>query len=180
MLINSKLNFVFFMTASNTKSKENKTTKKINSIHLVVFACQNCGEEFEELRLCKECKSPMKVVQVIEKFGSEADEYLEKLKRDGVWDETSVRPKHDEVVDGGVSTNDDELDDIDIKIAGQDDTVETVDKVDEIPLDDIFPDDEAEHKPAIEKDADLDWVEALDKLDEEEDTSDLNDDLPEL
>lgn len=165
------------MTASNTKSKEEeKTTKKINSIHLVVFACQNCGEEFEELRLCKECKSPMKVIQVIEKFGDEADEYLAKLKRDGEWEDNSVRPKHDDLKDGGLSIAEDELDYIDIKVAGEDDVVDPAD----MPIGDIFPDDEAEHTPVIKGEADLDWTEALDKLDEEEDTSDLDDELPEL
>jgi predicted RNA-binding Zn-ribbon protein involved in translation (DUF1610 family) len=165
------------MTASNTKSKEEeKTTKKINSIHLVVFACPNCGDEFEELRLCKECKSPMKVIQVIEKFGTEADEYLAKLKRDGVWEDNSVRPRHDDLKDGGVSSMEDELDDIDIKIAGEDDPAETT----ALAIGEIFPDDDADKAPVDKNVEDLDWAEALDKLDEEEDTSDLNDELPEL
>lgn len=165
------------MTASNTKIREEgKTTKKINSIHIVVFACSNCGEEFEELRLCKECKSPMKVIQVVEKFGSEAEEYLAKLKKDGVWDDTSVRPKdHDDVHDGGVSSKSDELDDIDIRIAGEDDIVES----DDLVLEDIYPDDDSSGAVKPGK-ADLDWADALDKLDEEEDTSDLGDGLPEL
>lgn len=164
------------MTASNAKSKEQKTTKQINSIHIVVFACPNCGEEFEELRLCKECKNPMKVIQVVEKYGSEADEYLEQLKRDGVWDELSVRPKHDDIHDGGVSKDADALDDIDIKIAGQDDVEE---EVDELALGDIFPDDDSEDKQ-VKPVIDEDWTEVLDKLDEEEDTSDIKDELPEL
>lgn len=165
------------MTASNTKFREEeKTTKKINSIHIVVFACSNCGEEFEELRLCKECKSPMKVIQVVEKFGNEAEEYLSRLKRDGVWEDTSVRPKdHEEVHDGGVSSKTDELDDIDIKIAGEVDVAEAEDLV----LEDIYPDDEPT-VPVKSAKEDLDWAEALDKLDEEEDTSDLGDGLPEL
>lgn len=164
------------MTASNAKSKEQKTTKQINSIHIVVFACPNCGEEFEELRLCKECKSPMKVVQVVEKYGSEADQYLEQLKRNGVWDEQSVRPRQDDLHDGGVSKDTDELDDIDIKIAGQDDVEEVED---ELVLEDIFPDEDKDDnhvKPVL----DDDWTEVLDKLDEEEDTSDIKDELPEL
>lgn len=166
------------MTASNTKSKEeSKTTKKITSIHIVVFACPNCGEEFEELRLCKECKSPMKVIQVIEKFGSEADEYLAKLKKDGVWDDTSVRPKdHEDSVDGGISTKTDELDDIDIKIAGEE---EITHEEDDLALEDIYPDDEPVAS-AKANDEDLDWTKTLEKLDEEEDTSDLGDELPEL
>ncbi|MCC7290100.1 hypothetical protein IT417_02525 [bacterium] len=165
------------MTASNTKFKDDeKTTKKINSIHIVVFACTNCGEEFEELRLCKECKSPMKVVQVTEKFGNEADEYLAKLKREGVWDDTSVHPKHDENSDGGIAGSSDELDDIDIKIAGQESTEETIE---DLELGDIYPDDESGER-TTKNVTDMDWSEALDKLDEEEDTSDLNEELPEL
>lgn len=165
------------MTASNTKNKvEEKTTKQINSIHIVVFSCPNCGDEIEELKLCKECKNPMKVIQVIEKFGSEADEYLAKLKRDGVWDENAVRPKNDDPSDTGLSISEDELDDIDIKVAGED----IADDVDEMPLGDIFPDDDDTPAKTASNDKDLDWVEALDKLDEEEDTSDLKEELPEL
>ncbi|MCK9368642.1 hypothetical protein M0R04_01560 [Candidatus Dojkabacteria bacterium] len=162
------------MTASKTKSSSVKTTtnKPINSIHIVVFACPNCGEEFEELRLCKVCKNPMKVVQVIEKFGSEANEYLSKLKKEGIWEDTSVRPSKEDH-DGGLSTADDELDKIDIKIAGE------VEEDTEIPLADIYPDDD-EVLPAVSKvPDDPDWEKALEALDEEEKTDDLED-VPDL
>lgn len=162
------------MTASKTKSSNNKTTKPINSIHIVVFACPNCGDEHEELRLCKECKSPMRVVQVIEKFGSEADEYLIRLKKEGDWDELSVRPKTH--LDGGISTDEaDELDKIDIKIAGE----EIEEKENHVEfLEDIYPDEE-EHKPATSPKEDIDWTEALEKLDEEDNSEDLEQ-VPEL
>ena len=164
------------MTASKTKSSDIKTTtnnKPVNSIHIVVFACPNCGEEFEELRLCKVCKNPMKVVQVIEKFGSEANEYLSKLKKEGIWDDTSVRPSKDEEVDGGLSKDDDELDKIDIKIAGE------VEEETEVPLEDIYPDDDESPVSNPKVPQDPDWEEALKALDEEEKTDDLED-IPDL
>lgn len=172
------------MTASKTKSGDEKKTKAINSIHIVLFTCPNCGEEFEELRLCQECKSPMKVIQVIEKFGAEADEYLAKLKKEGVWEDTSVRPKKEEKHDGGISaTDDDELDDIDIKIAGErgedhEEEDDDEDKDEEVELIEIFPEDDDDKNAPKSHNSD-DLKDILDKLDEE-DTEDVDATLPEL
>ncbi len=163
-------------TTANDKGE--KIVKPVNSIHIVVYACTHCGEEIEELKLCTECDSPMKVIQVIEKFGSEADEYLKELKKDGNWSGSSVTPpKKAEATDDG-SISDDDLDSLDIPIMG-------IEEENDEPagLGEIFPDDGDEDSPSTPS-QDIDFMEALDKLDEEEDVDDLHDlgpdGLPEL
>lgn len=168
------------MTASNTKTTDKKVVQPMKSIHIVVFGCPNCGEELEELKLCKECNSPMKVVQVIEKFGQDAEEYLAHLKREGIWTSDSVMPKKN--VDDVSGIGADDLDDLDIPIKGLAEDSSTFAEPDVAGLTDIFPDDGA---PSTAE-PDLDFQEALSTLDEEEedmaeDLGDLGPDgLPEL
>jgi hypothetical protein len=167
------------MAASKTKKNGNgdKVIKPVNSIHIVVYACSNCGEELEELKLCNECNSPMKVIQVLEKYGDEADQYLEKLKKEGNWDADAVQPKKKaETDDGGISA--DEIDNLDIPITG----VHEEEEEESVALGDIFPDDEeSSSKPANK---DIDFMEALEKLDEEDEVEDMDgfgkDGIPEL
>jgi hypothetical protein len=166
------------MAAPNTRTTDKKVVQPVKSIHIVVLGCPNCGEEVEELKLCKECNSPMKVVQVIEKFGSDAEEYLAQLKREGVWGMDSVRPNK------GNTDEDVETDDLDeeleIPIRGL--TEEVVDDDAVSSLGDIFPDDGAPSTVV----PDVDFQDALRALDEEEEdvTKDLEDlgpeGLPEL
>lgn len=168
------------MAAPKTKKTTNgeKMVRPVNSIHVVVFACTNCGEEIEELKLCAECDSPMKVIQVIEKFGAEADEYLAQLKKEGNWATDAVSPAKKSIVDDGGITEDD-LESLDIPIMG----IEQEHDDEPAGLGEIFPDDDDEAAPSKTSD-DLDFMEALDKLDEEEDVEDLHDlgpdGLPEL
>ncbi len=169
------------MTASNTKTTDRKVVQPMKSIHIVVFGCPNCGEELEELKLCKECNSPMKVVQVIEKFGTDAEEYLAQLKREGIWTTDSVMPKKNAREDDD-GIGDDDLDDLEnIPIKGiPDDPDEPFAEASS--LGDIFPDDGA--PSSVEPD--MDFQDALSTLDEEEEdvTEDLGDlgpdGLPEL
>ena len=67
-----------------------KTTKKNSkeeivpirrSIHVVYLSCPHCGEEMDDVRLCPECGEPMKVIDVVEKFGDDADRFLERAKK---------------------------------------------------------------------------------------------------
>ncbi|KKR05766.1 MAG: hypothetical protein UT34_C0002G0273 [candidate division WS6 bacterium GW2011_GWF2_39_15] len=169
------------MTASNTKTTDKKVVAPVKSIHVVVYACTNCGEEVEELKLCKECNSPMKVIQVFEKFGEDADKYLSQLKKEGEWDADSVTPKKAHAVnDGGIDSDD--LEELDIPIKGIADDPFEEEKVDVDDLTDIFPDDG--QTAGVEPD--VDFQKALSALDEEEedvskDLEDLGPDgLPEL
>ena len=166
------------MAAPNAKKTEEKITKPVRSVHIVIYACPNCGEELEELKLCKECKSPMKVIQVIEKFGNEAEQYLADLKKNGVWTDETVSPHKDDLNDGGIS--EDDVDELNIPINGlrtkrslDDDVL-----VEDAPLVEIFPDDgESDQQKTSGTDDDFESI--LNKLDEEEDTTDLEG-IPEL
>lgn len=170
------------MAAPKTKKNGNgdRIVKPVNSVHIVIYACSNCGEEVEELKLCNECNSPMKVVQVIEKYGEEADEYLEQLKKDGNWDAGVVTPKKKvESSDGGISA--DEIDHLDIPITGLHEEEEE-EEDEPMGLGEIFPDDDdSGNKPATQ---DIDFMEALEKLDEEDEVENMDglgpDGLPEL
>ncbi|HVX92679.1 MAG TPA: hypothetical protein VHA74_01030 [Candidatus Dojkabacteria bacterium] len=167
------------MAAPNAKKTEEKITKPVRSVHIVIYACPNCGEELEELKLCRECKSPMKVIQVVEKFGNEAEQYLADLKKSGVWTDETVSPRKDDLNDGGIS--EDDVDELNIPINGlhpkrvlNDDDSTSDDAV----LGEIFPDDgEGEHVKTAGVDDDFESI--LNKLDEEEDTTDLEG-IPEL
>ncbi len=167
------------MAAPNAKKTEEKITKPVRSVHIVIYACPNCGEELEELKLCKECKSPIKVIQVIEKFGNEAEQYLADLKKNGVWTDETVSPHKDDLNDGGIS--EDDVDELNIPINGlrtkrslNDDDV----LVEDAPLVEIFPDDgESDQQKTSGTDDDFESI--LNKLDEEEDTTDLEG-IPEL
>jgi hypothetical protein len=144
-----------------------------------VYACSNCGEEVEELKLCNECNSPMKVIQVLEKYGEEADQYLEKLKKEGDWDATAVTPKKKaEADDGGISS--DEVDHLDIPITGLHEESDD----EPVGLGEIFPDDDDDSSTSKPASKDLDFMEALEKLDEEDEVEDMDglgpDGLPEL
>jgi hypothetical protein len=120
----------------------------------------------------------MKVIQVIEKYGQEADEYLEQLKKEGNWDANAVTPKKKEVDDGGISS--DEIDHLDIPITGLHEEEEEDDEP--VGLGEIFPDDD--ESPAKPASKDIDFMEALEKLDEEDEVEDMDglgpDGLPEL
>ena len=160
-----------------------ENTKKVvtqrQSIHVVFFSCPDCGEETEHIQLCPDCSKPMRVIDVVEKFGDEADAFLKKvqeriengtLKKDDL-----ISIDEDEQPNVIVLANEDSLDDG----AVVDDGVDT--------LGDIFPDDEDDEKTtssAPEGLTDLDDIVA--ELDKEEDddfplVDDLGDDgLPEL
>lgn len=62
----------------------NGMNKPVFTIQVIRYYCTNCGEEKEEVKLCPTCKSSMRVVEVVEKYGEEAKEYLQDIlgKRD--------------------------------------------------------------------------------------------------
>jgi hypothetical protein len=70
------------MGDSTTKNNQkDQVIKHMVTVQVVHYHCSNCGEEKEEVKLCESCKAPMKVIQVIEKFGDEAEKFLENLKK---------------------------------------------------------------------------------------------------
>ena len=142
----------------------NENTKKVvtqrQSVHVVFFSCPDCSK-------------PMRVIDVVEKFGDEADVFLKKVKErienGTLKKEDLVSVDEDEHPNVIVLSDEDSLDDG----AVIDDGVDT--------LGDIFPDDEDDEKvssSAQEGLTDLDDIVAeLDK--EEDDDFPLADDLGE-
>ena len=160
-----------------------ENTKKVvtqrQSVHVVFFSCPDCGEETEHIQLCPDCSKPMRVIDVVEKFGDEADAFLmkvqERIENGTLKKDDLISIDEDEQPNVIVLANDDSLDDG----AVVDDGVDT--------LGDILPDDEDDEKvtsSAPEGLTDLDDIVA--ELDKEEDddfplVDDLGDEgLPEL
>jgi len=147
--------------ANNTDKKVVKSTA---NVHVVVFSCPDCTHEEEEVKLCPECGKPMRVINVIEKFGEEAEEYVKNLKI-----EKEDEKGEEEFLDVDAPTI--------IKLS-EEDHIEGDDEEDTGSLGVIYPDDDQPNTSS--GGADMDLMEALDQLDEEdEDPGELND-LPEL
>jgi len=149
-----------------TQKKDDKKEKLVTtrkSVHVVFFSCPDCGEETHHVEICAGCGTPMRVIDVVEKFGEEAEKFLKKV-------EDSINAE----------TEDDKLgeDEPNIILMGDNDNVvddagidpEQQDSYDD-GLDVIFPsDDEEDTTPKGSADADL--ASALEMLDsEEEDVS---------
>jgi len=160
-----------------------ENTKKVvtqrQSVHVVFFSCPDCGEETEHIQLCPDCSKPMRVIDVVEKFGEDADAFLkkvqEKIENGTLKKDDLISVDEEEQPNVIVLADEDSLDDG----AVVDDGVDT--------LGDIFPDDEDDEKvtsSAPEGLTDLDDIVA--ELDKEEDddfplVDDLGDEgLPEL
>jgi len=149
--------------AKNTKKKVAKAT---TNIHVVMFSCPNCTHELEEVKSCPECGKSMRVINVVEKFGEEADKYLEKLKEKI---EEKKEEKDHEYIDPDSPTV--------IKLSEEDHIEEDEEEEDAV-LGVIYPDDDQSDTPS--GGVDMDFMDALEKLDEEEeDTGEFNE-LPEL
>ena len=163
-------------------TKEEETKKVVpqrQSVHVVFFSCSNCGEEVEYIQFCPDCGKPMRVIDVVEKFGSEAEEMIKKIEDRLAKDTSNTQEKEfTEIVDEiepEIVTLDDSVQEEDVVVAEGIDT-----------LDDIFPDDDADiDSKAIKPDASLsdldDIVAELDKEDDDFSLDDFGDDgLPEL
>lgn len=148
----------------------NKESKKIvvprQSVHVVFFSCPDCGEETEHIQMCPDCGKTMRVIDVVEKFGEEADEFLKKVKEKV---ENGTLKKDD-----FIASNSDESPNI--IVLGDDDDVN-----DDATLDDIFPDDEESSASSAPEDlTDLeDIVAELDKEEDDDFSLDSLDDLGE-
>ncbi len=152
--------------AKSKKIKKDDLIPKRKSIHVVYLSCPHCSNEIDDVKLCPECGEAMKVIDVVEKFGEEAEKFLERIEK---------RKKNG--TDGKVSSEEEELVEIDkeepnIILMGNDDLDDggidpTEDEAGEGNLDVIFPDDDS--APRVENlSADDDLTKALEQLDSEE------------
>jgi len=160
------------------KEEKKKVVPQRNSVHVVFFSCENCGEEIEHIQFCPDCGKPMRVIDVVEKFGEDAEEFIKKVE--------------DRL--GGVNSTESKVDDIGVEeeeevsnviVLGEDEHIEDGVVEDVNTLDDIFPDDDSEDIKPSNGDDDLsdldDIVAELDKEDDDFSMDDFGDDgLPEL
>ena len=152
------------MAGANNNGK--KVVKPTTNVHVVVFSCPDCTHEIEKIEFCSKCGKPMKVINVIEKFGEEAEEFIKKVREE-------VEEVKEEIVD---------VDDAPtiIKLSEEDHIEEEPEDSGSLGV--IFPDsDDDQSNSSLDGGADMDFMEALDQLDEEDDAEDpgLNE-LPEL
>ena len=156
--------------ANPAKKKKDELIPQRKSVHVVFFSCAECGEEVDEIKICPECGKPMKVIDVVEKFGEEADRFLERLEK---------RKKKGEDGESVSMTEEDEDLEMDkeepniILLGVDDDTlddgIDPFDNTDDASLDVIFPDEGGDSTQHVE-DASLDddLAKALEQLDAEE------------
>ena len=161
------------------KKKDEKVVTNLTSIHVVYFSCPDCGDEVGDVKLCNSCGKPMRVINVVEKFGEEAERFLAKVEK-------AVK---EEIANDKDAPLDDEPN---IILMGDDDALENDGGIDPTDDDDgelsvIFggSDDEENTEPKTAKAQAEDLSDVLEILDTEEE--DLNpsedfgfDDMPEL
>ena len=152
-----------------SKKDSKKIVKPLVSVHVVHYACSNCGDEIEEVKMCSGCNAPMRVIQVVELYGDEANEYLENIreKEKDVKKEQKVNGvQFDESVSGSEVEEEENLN------TGADESLE---------LGEIFPDEDGEEERTYVGDLGDDFESALDILDQEdEELGEDIEDLPEL
>jgi len=163
----------------STKTKKDEVITPRKSVHVVYYSCPNCQEEIEEIKLCS-CGEPMKVINVVEKFGEEAEKYISNGKKNGNGaeeeEEEYVDTEKEEpniiLMDEGAHLNDEGIDPT---------------KDDDMGLDVIFPDDDHDDSaPKAEVPVDDELSKALEQLDSEEEDVTADDfgfdgeDIPEL
>jgi len=152
---------------TSKKAKKDELIPTRRSIHVVYLSCPHCNHEMDDIKLCPHCNEPMKVIDVVEKFGDDADRFLkrlEKRKEEGTNGENiSGLAAEEELV--GI-----DKEEPNIILMGADDSLDDgIDPVDsdDASLDVIFPDDD-ESTPSEPVSADDDLAKALEQLDSEE------------
>jgi hypothetical protein len=168
--------------AEDKKITKDQLVPTQTSVHVIYYSCPDCGEEVEEIKLCPCCNKPMRVINVVEKYGKEAEELLEKARKN--------TPKKEEEEEEYVGISKEEPN---IILMGGDTNLDDggIDpNADDENLDIIFPDENEseESHPKIEpvEDGNDGLAQALEQLDSEEDDTTAADlgfedgDVPEL
>ncbi|HRY22351.1 MAG TPA: hypothetical protein P5311_01115 [Candidatus Dojkabacteria bacterium] len=147
--------------------KENKKEELITprkSVHVIFLSCPHCGTEKDHIEMCEECGEPMRVIDVVEKFGEDAERFLKRMEK-------RKTEKNIDIDDDDIGIDDEEPN---IILMGNEDALNGDNGID--PTDDdgglevIFPDadDDGERKETVVE-ADDDLTKALEQLDSEED-----------
>jgi glutaredoxin len=160
--------------ADSKKESKSKTVTSRVSVHVIFYSCPECGHEVEHVQFCDKCDKEMRVIDVVEKFGSEAQEIIEKAK--------ALRAKKSNSDDEEESPNIIIISEEDEEAVEEDDE-ETITEEEVMELDDIFADND-ESPSSNDDPVDItDLTNKLDESDEENTFEEIDidpDDLPEL
>ncbi len=147
------------------KNKKDELITPRKSVHVVFYSCAHCGDEIDDIKMCPDCGEPMKVIDVVEKFGDDADRFLNRVKKRL---ETGKQISEEEEEDIEIEKEEPNI----ILMGGeelQDDGGIDPAAVDDDSLDVIFPDEDHDASRPVEVEVDDDLTKALEQLDSEED-----------
>lgn len=151
------------------KSKKDELIPTRRSIHVVYLSCPHCSHEMDDVKLCPECSEPMRVIDVVEKFGEDAERFIKRLEK------RKEQGKNGESISS--TDQEEEAEEIDseepnIILLGVDDSIDDgidpFDGGDDHSLDVIFPDDSGSTEDVGAVSADDDLAMVLEQLDSEE------------
>ncbi|MBP5204196.1 hypothetical protein J6Z48_00960 [bacterium] len=150
---------------------EDNKKKKIprrKSVHVVFYSCPHCSHEMDDIKFCPVCDEPMRVIDVVDKFGEDAEKFIARAQKRLSQKKPVISDYADDDDYVGVDKEEpniilmgDEKDNLDD--GGIDPSID-----DDGGLDVIFPDD-TPYTPAESMDTDDDLSKALEQLDTEED-----------
>jgi len=154
-------------TKKNTKEEKDKKEKMVTtskSVHVIFLSCPHCSAERDHIEMCTECGEAMRVIDVVEKFGEDAERFLERAKKRNAGKKVAEDEEY-------ISIDNEEPN---IILMGDDDALNDDNGID--PAEDdgsigvIFPDDDDdEDRKEVVVEADDDLTKALEQLDAEED-----------
>lgn len=153
------------MADSKKDNKKEELITPRKSVHVIFLSCPHCGNERDHIEMCEECGEPMRVIDVVEKFGEDAERFLKRMEK-------RKTEKKVDVDDEDISIDDEEPN---IILMGNEDALNGDNGIDPTEEDDgglgvIFPDeDEDGERQVAVAEPDDDLTKALEQLDSEDD-----------
>lgn len=153
-------------TKKNKKENKEKMVTPRRSVHVIFLSCPHCGTERDHIEMCLECNEAMRVIDVVEKYGEDAERFLKRAAKRNA----GKKVKEDEYV----SIDNEEPNIILMggdEALGDDGGIDPNGDDDDASLGVIFPDDDEEQgeRKEVEIDPSDDLTKALEQLDSEED-----------
>ncbi len=149
-----------------TKKKKDELIPTRRSVHVIFLSCPHCGNEIDDIRLCPECNEPMKVIDIVEKFGDDAERFLERAKKRLEKSKENYSQEEEEEEFDSIDKEEPNIILMGDENLEDDGGIDATVQVDDGSLDVIFPDDDESSKPVIPAGDDL--TKALEQLDTEE------------
>lgn len=151
--------------ANKKKDKKKELVPTRKSVHVVFLSCPHCGTEKDHIEKCPDCGEPMRVIDVVEKFGEDAERFLKRMEK------RAEGHAEEEEEEDYVSIDKEEPN---IILMGEDDIdedggIDPTKDEDDDSIGVIFPSDDEENTESKDVVADDDLTKALEQLDSEED-----------